>query len=260
MWAGGGLLYKPATATARPTIPNPLDMKKSLSLTCLLLTLGATAPLFAADPAGAPSNQKEKLSYALGMNFAQKMKTQGVEIDPAMFTAAMRDVLTGNKLQMTQDQSVEAFQQADKEMQAKQSATMKPLMDKNKADGTAFLTTNKAKAGVQTLPSGLQYKVLAEGKGDSPKSSDSVTVKYAGTLIDGKQFDSSDKQPGGTVSFPVNGVIPGWTEALQKMKPGSKWQLFIPSDLAYGDSGRPPVIPPGATLLFDVELVKIGGE
>ena len=234
-------------------------MKKFLPLTCSLLILGAAAPLSAA-PDGAPSNQKEKLSYALGMNFAQKMKAQGVEIDPAMFNAAMKDVTTGGKLQMTQDQTMEVFQQADKDMQSKQAATMKPMMDKNKADGAAFLTSNKAKAGIQTLPSGLQYKVLTEGSGASPKSTDTVSVKYAGTLIDGKQFDSSDKQPGGTVSFPVNGVIPGWTEALQKMKVGSKWQLFIPSDLAYGDAGRPPVIPPAATLLFDVELVKIGAE
>ena len=233
-------------------------MKKLLPLTCVLLCLGAAVRMYAESAAG-PTTQKEKLSYALGMKFAQQMKAQGVEIDPALFTAAMHDVTSGGKLQMTQDQAIEAFTTADKEMQGKQQAALKPTMDKNKSTGAAFLTANKAKAGVQTLPSGLQYKVLTEGNGASPKPTDSVTVKYAGTLIDGTKFDSSDTQPGGTVSFPVNGVIPGWTEALQKMKIGSKWQLFIPSDLAYGDSGRPPVIPPAATLLFDVELVKIGG-
>ena len=167
----------------------------------------------------------------------------------------MTDVLNGNKLQMTHDQTIEAFQEADKDLQSKQAG----VASKAKATGSAYLIANKAKAGVQTLPSGLQYKVLTEGSGASPKATDSVTVKYKGTLIDGTEFDNSDKQPGGTVSFPVNGVIPGWTEALQKMKVGSKWQLFIPSDLAYGDRGMPPVIAPGSTLLFDVELVKIGG-
>ncbi len=233
-------------------------MKKLLPLTCVLLSLGAAVRMYAENTAG-PTTQKEKLSYALGMNFAQKMKSSGIEVDPSMFTAAMHDVMSGGKLQMTEAQTRETFEAVDKDLQSKQQAATKPLMDKNKATGSAFLIANKAKAGVQTLPSGLQYKVLTEGTGASPKTTDTVTVKYAGTLIDGTAFDSSDKQPGGTVSFPVNGVIPGWTEALQKMKIGSKWQLFIPSDLAYGDSGRPPVIPPAATLLFDVELVKIGG-
>ncbi len=234
-------------------------MKKLLPLTCLLLSLGASVRLYA-QTAGAPTTPKEKLSYALGMNFTENLKKQGVEIDPAMFTTAMKDVMSGGKLQMTDEQGMEVFKTAQQEMQGKQQAAMKPMADKNKSTGSAYLIANKAKAGVQTLPSGLQYKVLTEGSGASPKTTDTVTVKYAGTLIDGTKFDSSDTQPGGTVSFPVNGVIPGWTEALQKMKPGSKWQLFIPSDLAYGDAGRPPVIPPASTLLFDVELVKVGGQ
>ena len=188
-------------------------MKKLLPITCLLLSLGAAVRMYA-QSAGAPTTQKEKLSYALGMNVAQNMKARGVEIDPAMFDAAMKDVLAGGKLQMTQDQVREVFQNADKDMQAKQMAAAKPVLDKNKAAGAAFLGTNKAKDGVKTLPDGLQYKVLAEGTGASPKPTDSVTVKYKGTLADGTEFDNSDKQPGGTVSFPVNGVIPGWTEAL----------------------------------------------
>ena len=218
-------------------------MKKLLPLTCLLLSLVASVHLFA-QSAGAPSSQKEKLSYALGMNFTDNLKKQGVEIDPAMFSAAMKDVLSGSKLQMTEDQGVEAFKIAQQEMQTKRQA---------------FLIANKTKPGVQVMPDGLQYKILTEGSGASPKPTDKVTVKYRGTLVDGTEFDNSDKQPGGTVSFPVNGVIPGWTEALQKMKVGAKWQLFIPSDLAYGERGMPPVIAPNSTLLFDVELVKIGG-
>lgn len=232
-------------------------MKKLLPITFVLLSLGAAVRMYAQGGTG-PTSQKEKLSYALGMNFAQTMKARGVEIDPAMFDAAVKDVLAGNKLQMTQDQTREVFEVADKEMQGKQQAAAKPILDKNKATGSAFLTANKLKDGVKTLPDGLQYKVLTEGSGASPKPTDTVTVKYKGTLADGTEFDNSEKQPGGTVSFPVNGVIPGWTEALQKMKVGSKWQLFIPSELAYGDRGQPPVIQPGSTLLFDVELVKIG--
>ena len=259
MWADGG--SPDGSAAHRQTADfdfQPVAMKKLLPLTCLLLSLGASVRLFA-QTAGAPTTPKEKLSYALGMNFTQNLKKQGVEIDPAMFSAAMKDVMSGGKLQMTEDQGMEAFKAAQQELQSKQQATVKPMADKNKATGSAYLVANKAKPGVLTLPSGLQYKVLAEGNGASPKATDTVTVKYKGTLIDGNEFDNSDKQPGGTVSFPVNGVIAGWTEALQKMKVGAKWQLFIPSDLAYGDRGQPPVIPPGSTLLFDVELVKIGG-
>lgn len=231
-------------------------MKKLLPFALTLLCLGVVAPAHAQN--GAPTSQKEKLSYALGMNFAQTMKSRGVEIDPGMFDAAVRDVLAGNKLQMTQDQTRAVFEAADREMQTKQQSAMKPVIDKNKATGAAFLTANKVKDGVKTLPDGLQYKVLAEGSGPTPKATDTVTVKYRGTLIDGTEFDASDKH-GGTASFPVNGVIPGWTEALQKMNVGSKWQLFLPSDLAYGDRGTPDgSIQPGSTLLFDVELVKIG--
>ena len=231
-------------------------MKKLLPVTLALLSLGATLPAYSENATG-PASQKEKLSYALGMNFAQTMKMRGVEIDPAMFDAAMKDVLSGNKLQMTQDQTREVFEAADKDMQAKQQAATKPTLDKNKAAGTAFLAANKTKPGVQTLPDGLEYKVLTEGTGPMPKDSDTVTVKYRGTLIDGTEFDASEKH-GGTATFPVNGVIKGWTEALQKMKVGSKWQLFIPSELAYGDRAMGGDIQPGSTLLFDVELVKIG--
>ncbi|MEK7781252.1 MAG: FKBP-type peptidyl-prolyl cis-trans isomerase, partial [Verrucomicrobiota bacterium] len=128
--------------------------------------------------------------------------------------------------------------------------------EKNKAEGEAFLAANKSKPGVKVFPSGLQYKVLAEGSGESPKPEDTCIVKYRGTLIDGTEFDNSEKAPGGTASFPANRVIPGWTEALTNMKPGAKWQLFVPSNLAYGEMGKGGNIAPNTVLLFDVELVS----
>ena len=141
-------------------------------------------------------------------------------------------------------------------MMAKQQEMAKKLGEKNKAEGEAFLAENKKKEGVITLPSGLQYKVIKAGTGKKPKATDTVTVHYQGTLIDGKEFDSSYRR-GQPVTFPVNGVIPGWTEALQLMEEGAKWQIFIPSSLAYGDRGAGRDIGPHATLIFEIELVSI---
>ena len=225
-------------------------MKPVRSLTTLLAALSLGAVSLSAQTA-APKTDREKLGYALGVDVGQTLKKQPIDFDQQFFMSAIHDTMTGSQAQMTDDQVKETLTAFSKEMRAKQQAQMaqaqagaKTAGEKNKKDGAAFLATNKAKAGVQTLPSGLQYKVLAEGSGSSPKATDKVTVKYRGTLIDGTEFDSSATQPGGTVAFPVNGVIPGWTEALQKMKPGAKWQLFIPSDLAYGDAGSPPTIAP----------------
>ncbi len=241
-------------------------MKKPLPLTVLLLTVGLAAPLSAQT---APKTDKEKLGYALGTDVAQTLKRQPIDFDQTQFVNAIRDTMTGGKAQMTDDQVKEtltsfsndlrAKQQAQQAQQAKMSEGAKASGDKNKAAGAAFLAANKAKPGVQTLADGLQYKVVQEGVGPMPKATDTVTVKYRGTTIDGTEFDNSEKH-GGTASFPVGGVIAGWTEALQKMKAGSKWQLFIPSELAYGDQGAGADIPPGATLIFDVELVSIGAK
>jgi FKBP-type peptidyl-prolyl cis-trans isomerase FklB len=141
------------------------------------------------------------------------------------------------------------------EMTKKQEEAMKKAAEKNKKDGAAFLAENKKKEGVVTLPSGLQYKIITQGTGNTPKATDTVTVNYRGSLVDGTEFDSSYKR-GQPATFPVNGVIKGWTEALQLMKEGAKWQLFIPSDLAYGEKGAGNVIGPNATLIFDVELIS----
>lgn len=235
-------------------------MKKLPTLTILLFTVGLAAPLSAQT---APKTDKEKLGYSLGVDVGQTLKKQPIDFDQTQFVNAIRDVMTGAKTQLTDEQVKEVLTNFSKELQAKQQAQaqvgMKASGDKNKAEGTKFLADNKAKPGVQTLPDGLQYKVVQDGTGAMPKSTDTVTVKYRGTTIDGKEFDASEKH-GGTASFPVGGVIPGWTEALQKMKVGSKWQLYIPSELAYGDRGAGADIPPGSTLIFDVELVSIGAN
>jgi FKBP-type peptidyl-prolyl cis-trans isomerase FklB len=141
-------------------------------------------------------------------------------------------------------------------MTAKQAETMKKLSEKNKADGEKFLAENAKKEGVKTLPSGLQYKEIAPGTGKSPKATDTVTTHYKGTLIDGTEFDSSHKR-GQPATFQVSGVIPGWTEALQSMKEGAKWQLFVPSNLAYGERGAGREIGPNAALIFEVELISV---
>ena len=225
-------------------------MKKFLAPTVLLATVSMAATL----SAQAPKTDGEKLGYSLGVDVAQTLQKQPIDFDKTQFVNGIRDTMTGAKPQLTDDQVKEVLANFSKDLQAKQAARMG---GGNKQAGTAFLAANKSKPGVQTLPDGLQYKVVTEGSGPMPKATDTVTVKYRGTTIDGKEFDASDKH-GGTASFPVNGVIPGWTEALQKMKTGSTWQLYIPSDLAYADQGAGADIPPGATLIFDVTLVSIG--
>jgi FKBP-type peptidyl-prolyl cis-trans isomerase FklB len=238
-------------------------MKPILPLCFLVLCTALVAPALAQTSA-TPSSDKEKLSYALGMDVGGTLKKQGFDLDQETFLNAVRDGLTGTAPKMTEDEIHQVLMDFGKQIQAKraaaaQAAAGKPADPKVKADGQAYLAANKSKPGVVTLPDGLQYKVVKEGTGPTPTAADKVTVKYKGTLIDGTVFDSSDLH-GGTLSFPVGGVIHGWSEALQKMKVGSKWTLYIPSDLAYGDQGAGTDIPPGAALVFDVELVAVGGK
>ncbi|MGA8432929.1 MAG: FKBP-type peptidyl-prolyl cis-trans isomerase [Candidatus Sulfotelmatobacter sp.] len=202
--------------------------------------------------------EKEKFSYALGMNIGASMKRQEVSVDPAILARGLKDSLAGGKTILTEDEARATLTQMQNEMRQKMQAKSQEEAGGNKKLGDAFLAENKTKEGVVTLPSGLQYKILTTGTGPKPAATDSVVCNYKGTLIDGKEFDSSYKR-GQPVTFPVTGVIKGWTEALQLMPAGSKWQLFIPSDLAYGDAGRPG-IPPGATLVFEVELVSIADK
>jgi FKBP-type peptidyl-prolyl cis-trans isomerase len=200
--------------------------------------------------------QTDKISYALGMNLGVNLHKQSVEVDPAIVLLGLKDGLADGKTLMTVQEAQTVLTQLTAEMRSKQQEMAKQAGDANKKEGQDFLAANKTKEGVVTLPSGLQYKILTEGTGSKPTATDSVSCNYRGTLINGKEFDSSYKR-GQPTTFPVNGVIKGWTEALQLMPVGSKWELFIPPDLAYGDRGNGPDIGPSATLVFEVELVSI---
>ena len=194
---------------------------------------------------------KDKASYAIGLNVGFNFKRQNVDVNQDAFMAGFKDALTGRKPLMSEQEVKDTMMAFEKDMQQKQSESAQ----KNGAEADKFLAANKAKEGVKTTDSGLQYKVLKEGSGAQPKSSDTVTVNYRGTLMDGTEFDSSYKR-GQPATFPVSGVIKGWTEALQLMKVGSKLQLFIPANLAYGEQGRPG-IPPNSLLIFEVELMDV---
>ncbi len=228
-------------------------------------------PAPAASPAATPkaeapspfSNEKDKVSYALGMNIAAglgaNLKRQNVDINTDVLVQAIKDGLSGGKTLMTETEAQNTLRQFMTEHQQKQEEKMKAAGENNKKEGDAFLAANKAKPGVVSLPSGLQYKIVKEGNGPKPAPTDTVTVNYRGTLINGTEFDSSYKR-GEPATFPVGGVIKGWTEALQLMPVGSKWELFIPPDLAYGARGAGADIGPNATLLFEVELLSIQGK
>jgi FKBP-type peptidyl-prolyl cis-trans isomerase len=202
---------------------------------------------------------KEKASYAMGMNFGTGLRKQAIDIDPAILARGLRDSFSNGKTLLTEDQARAILTQLQNDMRKKQQDLSQQLGDANKKDGMAFLETNKTKEGVVTLPSGLQYKVLQEGTGPKPAATDKVVCNYRGTLLDNTEFDSSYKR-GQPATFPVTGVIKGWTEALQLMPVGSKWQLFVPAELAYGDRGAGGQIGPNATLIFEVELLSIQGK
>jgi len=236
-------------------------MKRKFILT-VVLAIGLLAGQAGAEEKEASGDKsalkdkKERISYSIGMDIGNTMKKQSMDIDPDVLAKGLKDAFTGGKTLMTEQEVTETLNALRMEMMAKQQDRMKEAGDKNKKEGEQFLAENKKKEGVVTLPSGLQYKVVTEGSGKMPKAADTVTVNYRGTLVDGTEFDSSYKR-GQPATFPVNGVIPGWTEALQLMKEGSKWQLFIPSNLAYGERGAGGLIAPNAVLIFDVELISV---
>jgi FKBP-type peptidyl-prolyl cis-trans isomerase FklB len=227
-----------------------------------LIVLAATL-LVPAAFAQAPDlkTEKDKVSYSIGLDIGTTFKKQNMDINADMLVIGVRDALSGNKPAMTEEQMRETLTAFSKTMMEKQATQQKEAAGKNAAAGEKFLAENKTKEGVKTTPSGLQYKVISEGKGESPKATDTVVTHYKGTLINGTEFDSSYKR-GEPATFPVNRVIKGWTEALQMMKPGAKYQLFVPANLAYGERGAGGDIGPNETLIFEVELleVKPGGE
>jgi FKBP-type peptidyl-prolyl cis-trans isomerase FklB len=220
------------------------------------------APAAAAKSAApaALETRKDKFSYALGMNqgsgLGAMLKKQSVDVDPKLVMQGFNDGLTGAKTQLTEQEAQAILQEVGTEVRKAQQEKAQKVGEANKAEGESFLAANKGKEGVVSLPSGLQYKILTAGTGPKPSATDTVVCNYKGTLINGTEFDSSYKR-GQPATFPVSGVIKGWTEALQLMPVGSKWQLFIPSDLAYGERGAGADIGPYATLIFDVELMSI---
>lgn len=199
---------------------------------------------------------RDKASYSIGVDVGQTFGKQNLELIPEITARGLEDGMKGSDLMLTKEEMEETLQKFSEEMMAKQNSVMSEAGEKNKKEGEEFLAANKDKEGVITTASGLQYKVITEGAGRTPKATDTVETHYRGTLIDGKEFDSSYSR-GQPATFPVSGVIPGWTEALLLMKEGSKWQLFIPSDLAYGPRGAGGDIGPNATLIFDIELISI---
>jgi FKBP-type peptidyl-prolyl cis-trans isomerase len=229
----------------------------------LALILGLALSLSAADENQILKTQRGKMSYGLGMDIGRNITNQQVEVDADALAAGLKAILTGAKPALSEQEAQEAISAFRTEMANKRAERAKQMEEKRKEstakakqEGEAFLAENKKKPGVVALPSGLQYKILTTGHGPKPNSNDTVITHYRGTLIDGTEFDSSYRRSE-TVSFPVRNVIKGWQEALQLMPVGSKWQLFIPSDLAYGERGSGAKIPPNSTLLFDIELVGI---
>lgn len=223
----------------------------SITITAIFISTG----LRAAEESPLKT-QQDKVSYTLGMNLGKQLKQNNVEVDYDLYLRGMKDALAGDdKVLLNDEDARQVMMEFQTELREKQMAKVKVEGAKNKEAGDAFLADNKEKEGVITTPSGLQYKVIVEGTGPVPKETDEVITHYRGTLIDGTEFDNSYKR-NEPATFPVTNVIKGWTEALLKMPVGSKWQLFIPSDLAYGERGRPG-IPANSTLLFDIELLDI---
>src|SRR6202789_2008283 len=256
MLAGAGYSQQtpagtPAASTPAATPQTPATTKTPAKKTGTA-TKAAPAPL---------TTRKQKFSYALGMNIGNglggNLKKQGVEVDWSLVAKGLKDAVAGGKTQLTEEEAQAVLKEVQTEVQKQQQEKMKEASGKNKAEGDAFLAANKSKEGVVTLPDGLEYKILTAGTGPKPAPTDSVVCNYRGTLINGTEFDSSYKR-GQPATFGVSQVIKGWTEALQLMPVGSKWQLVIPSSLAYGERGEPRGgIEPNSTLVFEVELMSI---
>jgi FKBP-type peptidyl-prolyl cis-trans isomerase FklB len=210
----------------------------------------------AATPAPVFKTQKEKISYAIGMEMGKGLKGQGMDVDSSVLAQGLKDALSGAKPQMSEEELKQVITSLQQEMRQKQMQIQEAAAAENKTKGDAFLAENAKKDGVVALPDGLQYKILAAGQGKKPAETDTVLCNYKGTFLDGTEFDSST-QAGKPVPFEVKNVIPGFKEVLQMMPVGSKWQIFVPSNLGYGERGAGNVIGPNATLIFEIELVSI---
>jgi|SRR5579862_1194364 len=220
------------------------------------LALGLLASVASAQDQTALKTKKDKLSYAIGLEMGQGVKDQGFDVDPELLARGVKDAIAGGKNLLTDEEFHAIIADVQETMKQKQMQAMEEEALNNKKQGDAFLAENTKKEGVVTLPSGLQYKIITTGQGKKPTENDTVLCNYKGTFIDGTEFDSS-AQAGKPVAFDLKGILPGFKEALLLMPVGSKWQLFIPSDLAYGEHGAGGVIGPNTTLVFEVELVSI---
>jgi FKBP-type peptidyl-prolyl cis-trans isomerase FklB len=244
-----------AASSQSGTTPQTAGAARTQGGTAAKTPAGTAAQHHAAAAPLVLKTDKDKQSYAIGMNIGKSIHRDGVDVDPNILLHGMKDALAGGKTLLTDDEAKTVMTNLQAEMRKEQAEKAQLAGEANKKAGDAFLAENKTKDGVVTLPSGLQYKILAEGTGPKPAATDTVVCNYKGTLLDNTEFDSSysRKQP---LTIPVGGVIKGWTEALQLMPVGSKWQLFIPSDLAYGPQAKGP-IGPNSTLIFEVELLSI---
>lgn len=239
-------------------------MKNLLTVAVLAAVMLAPVAAFAAEGDKAEAKPEpikldtdaQKVSYVIGSQIGTSIKSDGIEIDMDAFIRGLTDARAGRELALTQEEMQQAMTTFREQMMAKMQAARAEAGAKANEEGVKFLAENAQKPGVKTTDSGLQYVVVEEGSGATPKATDVVRTHYRGTLIDGTEFDSSYAR-GEPAEFPVNGVIAGWTEALQLMQVGDKWKLFIPADLAYGERGAGQDIPPNATLIFDIELLEI---
>ena len=260
----------PSTAPCTPARPAPLTgpsvplMKPSLLVVASLLATGLMSAASAQDAKAPPGpsvpadlqDPTAQANYAIGLNLGTALRRDGVPADPRTIARGLQDGLSGAAPALTEEQMQAAITQLKATVQAHQEEKAAHAAETNKAEGAAFLKANAAKPGVVTLPDGLQYQILKAGTGPTPKADDTVVCNYRGTLIGGATFDTSDAH-GGPSTFAVSGVIKGWTEALQRMPTGSKWRLFVPAELAYGEKGAGREIGPNATLIFEVELISI---
>ncbi|CEG56267.1 FKBP-type peptidyl-prolyl cis-trans isomerase N-terminal domain-containing protein [Legionella fallonii] len=216
----------------------------------------AMSTAMAATDATSLTTDKDKLSYSIGADLGKNFKTQGIDINPEVLAKGMQDGMSGAQLILTEQQMKDVLNKFQKDLMAKRSAEFNKKADENKTKGEAFLKENKAKPGIVSLPSGLQYKIIESGNGSKPGKTDTVTVEYTGRLIDGTVFDSTEKT-GKPATFQVSQVIPGWTEALQLMPAGSTWEIYVPSGLAYGPRSVGGPIGPNETLIFKIHLISV---
>jgi FKBP-type peptidyl-prolyl cis-trans isomerase FklB len=260
LFGGAALAQQPsAPATQQPAAPAPSTAAPKKPSTAR--TTASSTAKKATTPPVVLQTPKDKNSYAIGMSIgasvSKQMKQDQVDVDPALVARGLKDSLAGDKLLMTEEEAKATITTLSNDVKKRQQEMFQAAAEKNKKQGDDFLEANKTKPDVVTTPSGLQYKVLQAGSGPKPAATDTVVCNYRGTLLDGTEFDSSIKR-GQPVTLTVGQVIKGWTEALQLMPVGSKWQIYLPPALAYGDRGTPNgPIGPNATLIFDVELVSI---